>query len=117
MGAEVEVTPLWLGPAQPIKARRMSAIDNLIGSVPNSALLWRRAERAQYVTGTESRRRHEPGFDSLDLRGLQRLTALVVNGFGDLPSAVLHELNLRIHHFPEELGGGFGIDLEFRLAG
>src|ERR1039458_9931982 len=55
--------------------------------------------------------------NSLDLWGLQHLTALMVNGFGDLAGIVLHELNLRIHDFPEELGGGFGIDLEFRLAG
>ena len=55
--------------------------------------------------------------NSLDLWGLQRLTALMVNGFGDLAGVVLHELNLRIHDFPEELGGGFGIDLKFGLAG
>src|ERR1035441_8008406 len=55
--------------------------------------------------------------NSLDLWGLQRLTALMVNGFGDLAGVVLHELNLCIHDFPEELGGGFGVDLEFRLAG
>ena len=66
---------------------------------------------------TESRRRHEAGFDSLDLRRFQRMTALMVNGFGDLAGVVLHELNLRIHRFPEELGGGFGKDFELRLVG
>lgn len=60
---------------------------------------------------------HETGFDSLDLWGLQCLTALMVDGFGDLSSVVLHKLNLRVHYFPEELGRGFGIDLESRLAG
>ena len=58
----------------------------------------------------------EAGFDSLELGGLQRLTALVMNGFGDFASVVLHELNLRVHYFPEELSGGLGIDLESGLA-
>jgi len=45
------------------------------------------------------------------------MTALMVNGFGDFAGVVLHELNLRIHHFPEELGGGFEKDYELRLVG
>ena len=55
--------------------------------------------------------------ESLNFWDLQRLTALVVNGLGDFAGVVLHELNLRIHHFPKELGGGFWKDFKFRLAG
>src|SRR5438477_2168418 len=66
---------------------------------------------------SESRRRHEAGFDSLDLGRFQRMTALMVDSFGYFALVVFEERHLRIHHLPKKLSAGLGENLEARLAG
>jgi hypothetical protein len=41
----------------------------------------------------------------VDPGGFKGVTALMVNGFGDIARVVSHELDLCIDHFPEKLGG------------